>query len=638
MARRGRDKPQPLRGAQHVQIVGPRRPDTSAMAAIANVSEPAALADTLTDALRPPVAAEEAAMSFELDKLERERLILETALVAETRELALQDFWFFMTHVLFPTVWEKHYLETFHKPILDRLQGLLAKPTSNLMLVLPRESRKSFIVFAFVIWLILRDPDIRIMIVSAKEKMAGRWVTLIRDAFMEGSLSFLRLHQVFPDYVIPRKAKVLLQAFQFTHPLRRKAVADPTVHGTYLGVTGAGGRADVQIFDDPYERRNVSNPVQSLKALQQTLDLFPLVEKAEQSPYRLRLFCVTRWAYHDPTGYFLGDKENHGAEIDGAPIFDAIVRHSFEDPNIPCQVCPPHILRAHPHGNPDLAGEAIMHPIITRQGLMTSYAEYASDPEKGESLWFHQYQNVCLAPKSQKIKPDWLLTAHFAVFPAPILRVISIDSADKDFQKEGVGDYMVAMMGEFDDFGRLLLVHALYNRHWTRAEFIRRVITWCKGTNWWPSSCAKEKFGDDTFLTDLRQALLNEFKPCHMVLASRPTAVTGLTFMKKLDWIVHALQGPLERAEIVLSSVFPKELGERLKYELGNLGQIKHDDLADCLAVFFAKGVRPTVSRAPFMGGAAPQPPGLDLYNATPVALGATRPQGLVDVQVFPDA
>jgi hypothetical protein len=574
----------------------------------------AAHRQALEEAYRNPEGANIVAVQeFDGAKLRQEQALLEEVLLQERREMALGSFWFFFTEILYPSLWKRHYTEEVHGWLAKRLQAMLLARGTNKMFVLPRESRKTYLVVGFCLWLIARDKNIRIQLIGAKEKTSAKWATYLRDALIEGNAAFKMLHTTFPEMVIPAAGNTMMQALKFTHPGRTMPLADPTVEATYLGVTGAGSRADVQVFDDPYERRNVSNPVQSMKALQQTLDLFPLVEKAEAAPYRLRIFCCTRWNYHDPTGVLMQSASNKEEE---APIFEAVIRHALEDPERSCEYCPEEIVRRWPHGHPDVEkGVSLMHPVITKEAYLKSLQEYAADPERGESLWYHQYQNVCLAPSDQKIKPEWLIRAHHPIWPAPFRRVLCIDSADKDFQQLGVGDYMVALMGEFDSFGRLLVAHGIRSRHWTRDEFLRNITSWCTATNWWPDVAVKEKFTNDTFLEDTRKVFLGVNRMLHLILVLRPQG-EGQARMKKLDWIVQSLQAPLQRAgEIVIGSAFPKELLERLQYELGNLGQVSHDDLADCFALFMAPGVRPMLTSGLGAMGNTPLPPQLDLYD-----------------------
>ena len=56
--------------------------------------------------------------------LEREREVLGKALIEEERELGKQNFWYFLTEILFPKTWREHYTEDFHGEICQAAQNL----------------------------------------------------------------------------------------------------------------------------------------------------------------------------------------------------------------------------------------------------------------------------------------------------------------------------------------------------------------------------------------------------------------------------------------------------------------------------------------------------------------------------------
>ncbi len=562
--------------------------------------------------------------------------VLHNTLLEEKRQLGKESFWYFFTQCLFPTLWEENYTKEFHAPICDLLQHL--PPGSNHMNVLSREARKTYIgVLGWSLYLIINDPNIRIMLIGAKEKTVRKWSGLTRSAFIKGTPGFEHFQSLYPKFLIEKRGKVPLGILEWSNPLRSTALADATFFSTYLGVTGAGGRCDVQIFDDPYERRNVASPTQSAKSLMQTMDLFPLVQVSGKAEYRIRLFNATRWAYHDPVGVLIGENREGAGDIDPdeVPAFSAMIRHAFEDPNRSCEHCPKHVTERFPHGHPDVEnGLSILDPIITRADLERRFREYCTDPDRGESLWYHQYQNVCMAPKDQKIQREWCqLVATFSYFAVNKARVLCLDAADKDFQLESGGDYMVALFGEFDDYGRLLLVHGLRSNKWTREAFINAILSWCKGTQWWPHKIAKEKFGSDTFLTDIGRAFQNFQKPTHCLAVTRP-GTSSTNFMQKLDWIVASLQGPLERSEVIFGRDFPKDIHARAEYELTHLGQTALDDVADTLGLFFHPKVRVI---APRKDGQVYEvtPPDLYLYNPGPQGAPAfAKPQNPIDTAI----
>ncbi len=559
------------------------------------------------DALPIPIRPAEAV------QLERECALLDRALVETLRD-GSKDFWFFLTQVLFPDVWKSHYVPDFHRPLCHELMAL--KPGEELALFLPRQSRKSFIfTIAHSIWRIVHDPDIRILLVGAREDTVKPFARTILQAFLPDTPGYETFRKVFPEFTIThRQYKHILQALQFTHPRRKLVLPDPTFRATYLGVTGAGWRADLIIFDDAVERRNVTTPEQSAKTMRQMLDLLPLVDMG--SRYRNIIYLGTRWAYHDPYGRLIGDQDEATDEADElvSELADrdikVIVRHALEDPNRPCEACPEHVVRQFPHGHPDFdRGEPILLPVVTREWLAQELARYRRDRNLGEALWWHQYMNVCLSPDQQRFREEWFAVAGWADWPSPRKRVIAIDSASKDFQTAGRGDYMVALFGSFTDDGRLLLRHGLRSNRWTRDEFVRRIVTACVSLDWWPNVLVKEKVGEDAFLADLGRAFREKYRTPALVPVTR--ARSG----RKEDFIVEALQAPCERGEVVFGSGFPPRLRERLLYELTNLGQITHDDVADTLALFFVPGVRVLQPKKPIERGPELRPPSLSLYS-----------------------
>jgi hypothetical protein len=552
--------------------------------------------------------------------LMREKQVLQVALDQEEAEMGRQSFWYFLTEILYPDTWEKNYTEEFHRPICETAQNLPAG--EDLWAFLQREARKTFILdMAHNAWLIINDPNIRILMVGARLDTIKPFAKYMRDMFREGTPGFEKFHRLYPQFVLRKGVVQLKQAMQFTVPNRTVNLPDPTVRAAYRGVAGAGWRCDVLKLDDCVERRDVTTPEASAKTLGQILDLIPLVSKT--SKYQNVIGVGTRWAYHDPYGRMLGETEDLEGAEEALVRFQErkvhiIMRHAVEDPETLCEACPAHVTVQWPHGNPvppeGDEGVVTLDPIMTRDGLVKTLNHYRVDPNKGESLWWHQYQNVCMAPSAQKIKSEWYdLVLAAPTWPVPKRRVLAIDSADKDFQKKGVGDYMVALFGDFDDVSRLCLRHGMRSNKWTREQFLQRIVAWCQGVGWWPQVVVKEKFGEDNFLADVQRKFRDWFHPVHAHTITRPQ-YNGTT-MKKYDWIIESLQAPMERGEVIFGSAFPNELRGRLQYEGTNLSQTSHDDGMDALSLFFAPGVRPKAANPAVTRPPSWAPPAMDLYE-----------------------
>ena len=510
----------------------------------------------------------------------------------ELRRLCLEDpsgFWVFLYEVLYAKPDQKrNYSPDFHGPLSYELQHLPAG--ENLLLCIPREHRKTGLIMAYCTWLIVRDPDIRIKLVSNKLERAKALARFLREIFLQSCDKYPRFKEIFPDYLIS-SGQELLQAQQFTHPLRSTGYIDPTVFATFTGSTGAGGRADVLILDDPWDASTLSTPDQGVKVFQQLTDLFPLVEASSMGRYKNIIGTVTPWRYYDPTAIIMGLSNDPSAEsakelLSEMP-FRVIVRHAKENPNKLCDICPPSVTQHYPHGAPDFtAGQPILAPIFDEAAISQRYKLYTMKPELGEQSFWLQYMCVYRSQSQDKFADEWFIRLDRSSWSDCKRRILVVDDASKDFQQLGRGDYSVAKFGEFDSEGRLLKVYALRSNKWTREQFINEILAWCQATRWWPQFAVKEKVGVDNFLVDIQRAFNSFGHPLVCVPAQR----AGLG--RKNDYIVGTLQGPYERREVLFGNLYPPTLYERDKYELMNLGSVAHDDMADADCLFFVEHVR----------------------------------------------
>ena len=552
-------------------------------------------------------------------KLEEEEKLLYATLLEEQRAMALKNYWYFFTQILYPDVWEEHYHYPFHGPIVRKMEHLARG--DDLWVFVQREARKSHLLnIGRHVWDIIRDPDIRLLLIGAREETVKGFASTIRSVFEAGTPGFEKFREVFPDHVFRSGDKMPRQAFRFTSRLRKKALPDPTFRASFLGVTGAGFRCDKITFDDCVEKRNVTTPEMSRSTLTKMLDLLPLVDT--RSKYKNIIGLGTRWAYHDPYGAIIGefdDEELEGQAAETLAVMrtrrskvHVIVRHGAEVQDTSCTHCPPHVLEEWPHGEPCSphaeGAVSIMDPVITLDDLKEKLAQYSIDPDLGESLWFHQYENVCLAPKDRKFQEEWFVMADRPTWPVVRRRVLALDSAHKDFQSPG-GDFMVALMGDWSDIGRVCIRHGLRSNRWTKDQFTQQIIAYCQRSGWWPQAIVKEKFSNDAYLSDLRRAFLDQGRPVHVYAVTRPTQI------KKFDWIVEQLQGPRERNEVIYGSACPPPIFNRVKHELLNLAQIAHDDVADTEALFFVPEVRVTSSDRMVRPAGGMTPPALNLYD-----------------------
>jgi len=352
-----------------------------------------------------------------------------------------------------------------------------------------------------------------------------------------------------------------------------------------------------------------------MKVFGQFMDLIPSVEASSVGKYKNIIIVTTPWRHYDPTALIMRVSEEAQKvekELDQVP-FKVVIHHAKESTEL-CRTCPKWITDQWPHGEPDWhAGAPVLAPLFTDEVLANRYAMYLIKPELGEQSFWLQYMVVYRSAAQKKFRGEWFIQMpERAGWAAPRLRVLAIDDASKDFQQAGRGDFCVAKFGEFDDASRLMKVHALRSNEWTRKEFIDQILAWCQTTRWWPQYIVKEKVGVDNFLTQIGEEMRRWGHP--VVLKPVPRAGLG----RKVDYIIGTLQGPYERIEVIYGANYPRELFERDKYELMNLGSTQHDDMPDADCLFFVEGVRPASTGASAVAAQpdAPwAPPMLDLYE-----------------------
>jgi hypothetical protein len=532
--------------------------------------------------------------------------LLKKLQLRELAEIGKLDFWTFLNEILYPDA-QQHYTQKFHGPICEELQNL--GPGENLLICLPREGRKTMLGLAYIVWCIVKDPNIRIKIVTRDQDRARLLCGMVRDVFLyEKKSKYPMFHEVYPDFTI-KSRKELSQVLLFTHPLRTANLIDPTIYGTYTGSTGAGGRCDKMFIDDGWDAKTLGNPTQGAKVFQQFLDLLPLVEASGIGLYKNIIVNTTPWKHFDPTAKILGfDRQGVSEEaLRASPTFKVIIRHALETSE-PCDKCPEGVM---PHGKPDFKeGKSVLEPIFSRADYEKRLETYRIDPALGEPSFFLQYMTVYTNPDNTRFKDEWFIVHTKTGWTAPKRRVICLDDASKDFQQPGQGDYSVAQFGEWDDDGRLLLVHGMASNRWTRKEFIGQVVGWCQKSDWWPQQIVKEKVTTDDFLTEI----CKEFGRIGHPAAPFPVPRRGMG--AKPDFIAGTLQVPVEQGRFLVGAAYPMELFRQLKYQLLNLGSSAHDDIADAATLFFVDGVRVDSRRKDVpQTGSGYVLPTLQLYN-----------------------
>lgn len=135
-------------------------------------------------------------------------------------------------------------------------QGLLPEQgPARVLIVAPREHAKSTqMSVCRVLWELGRNPNLRVKIVCAHDDLARAQLQEIKENIERNE----KLHQVFPHLQPDRDSG---WAHERIYVKRDMIAKDPSVEASGVMSTGAGGRADLIVFDDVVDLRNaVLNP------------------------------------------------------------------------------------------------------------------------------------------------------------------------------------------------------------------------------------------------------------------------------------------------------------------------------------------------------------------------------------------
>jgi hypothetical protein len=515
---------------------------------------------------------QERAQASQEDLIELESLKGE--LNEELRALALDDLWFFATEVLWPDTAPIHYYEPLHRPVCEWV-GVEEKGARKLLLM-PRGHRKTYLVtIAHAVWRIVRDPDVRIILVSALDDTAQHFCQMIKRQFQYNE-HFLAL---FPEYRVKRDQQ-FGRTYDFTHPLRNAHnLIDPTFRSFYLGAPVAGRRCDILIADDPIEKRHVTTPEQADKSLKDFNDLIPIVDKTGR--YNMMFIVGTRWSYNDIYGAMLGEDRGNevNPDVQVATRFESVVRHCLEDEN------------GKPVTTPHSEGTPILPTVWSRETLLQELEQYKIDPKRGEEDWWKQYMNVCMSPAGQKFEEDYFTRTWMPRLAGGIIfSFFAVDTATKDEQILMRGDYTVVLMCHFDSAGHLYLTDGVRSDRMKGMDLIEELISMqqrCQELHGIKvSNLVKEKVGEDTFFGWVK----SEFNRARLPLTTLPVTVRGQG--RKYVRIVEALQHPAQALHIHFVESFPKNLHKVLVDEAIHLGQWSHDDVIDALSLSFHPDIR----------------------------------------------
>lgn len=164
--------------------------------------------------------------------------------------------------------------------------------TDSGMLVCSRGAMKTTIGIAWVLWEIIKNPNIRVIIHMATEGEAHNTVRSLRTYFETNE----KLREVFGDYAGTRKDRKLWSDREFIVSKRTRVDRNPTVVASSTDKNTVGKRADLLWIDDPVRPQDRNSELMLEKAKNSYRALNKLLDPGARklvtlTPYDERDLC-----------------------------------------------------------------------------------------------------------------------------------------------------------------------------------------------------------------------------------------------------------------------------------------------------------------------------------------------------------
>lgn len=183
--------------------------------------------------------------------------------LSEIQHKCRTDLRFLVTKVMQMPRWS----DKLHNELVD----VVDSPGDRKLILLPRGHQKSTIItVGWVIQQLLKDPNIRVQIISATWKLSKDLLHQIK-AVMTGTA----LKDIFGDFTT-NQTRWTTEFIDIAQ--RTKITKDPTISTAGIDTGKTGAHADLMVFDDIVSPENTTTPEQVRKVTDSFRDCLPLLD------------------------------------------------------------------------------------------------------------------------------------------------------------------------------------------------------------------------------------------------------------------------------------------------------------------------------------------------------------------------
>lgn len=208
-----------------------------------------------------------------------QRLI--SLLRAKKAALGMQDLFYFTTNIL-------GYQDVTEQPHRE-MCNVLSSNKDRLLNLEPRGVFKTTLTIAYIIWRIIKEPNIRILIDSEELALSKKMLGEIKGHF-ERNEELIKLYGDFVGKEKWNESEIIVSK-------RTKILKDPTVNTGGVEGTRVGSHVDLLIEDDLHSNLNTGTPEQILKVIEHWK-----LNGSILDPGGKEIINGTRWAIGDLYG------------------------------------------------------------------------------------------------------------------------------------------------------------------------------------------------------------------------------------------------------------------------------------------------------------------------------------------------